>query len=76
MPRMGGAELAQKLQAKRGAVSVIFMSGYTETAALENNALGRDFILLNKPFSTEAMARKIAEALSPKPLANAASADT
>jgi len=76
MPRMGGAELARKLQAKRDAISVIFMSGYTETAALENNALGQRFILLNKPFSTEAMARKIAETLSPKPLTNAASGGT
>jgi signal transduction histidine kinase/CheY-like chemotaxis protein len=76
MPRMGGPELAQKLKSKRNELSVIFMSGYTETAALENNALDRDFVLLNKPFSTEAMARKIAETLSPKPMAKSASAGT
>jgi hypothetical protein len=37
------------------------MSGYTEMAVLENSNIGTDAILLNKPFSTEALARKINE---------------
>jgi hypothetical protein len=37
------------------------MSGYTEMAALENAKIGTDAILLNKPFSTESLARKINE---------------
>jgi hypothetical protein len=37
------------------------MSGYTETAVLENATVGSDAILLNKPFSTELLARKISE---------------
>jgi two-component system cell cycle sensor histidine kinase/response regulator CckA len=61
MPRMGGPELAKKLRQKREGVAVIFMSGYTEAAALENAEIGTDAILLNKPFSTEALARKINE---------------
>jgi signal transduction histidine kinase/ActR/RegA family two-component response regulator len=61
MPRMGGPELAKKLREKRDGVAVIFMSGYTEAAALENAEIGTDAILLNKPFSTEALARKINE---------------
>jgi signal transduction histidine kinase/ActR/RegA family two-component response regulator len=60
MPRMGGPELVEKLRQKRERVAVIFMSGYTETAALENSNIGVDAVLLNKPFSTEALARKIA----------------
>jgi signal transduction histidine kinase/DNA-binding NarL/FixJ family response regulator len=59
MPRMGGPELVEKLRQKREGVAVIFMSGYTEMAALENAKIGADAILLNKPFSTEALARKI-----------------
>jgi signal transduction histidine kinase/DNA-binding NarL/FixJ family response regulator len=59
MPRMGGPELVEKLLQKRAGVAVIFMSGYTEMAALENTKIGTDAILLNKPFSTEALARKI-----------------
>jgi len=61
MPRMGGPELVEKLRQKRADVGVIFMSGYTEMAALENAKIGTDAILLNKPFSTEALASKINE---------------
>ncbi len=63
MPRMGGAELVEKLKQKRDDFAVIFMSGYTEVAALENTRIGSDAILLNKPFSTEVLAHKITEAL-------------
>jgi two-component system cell cycle sensor histidine kinase/response regulator CckA len=61
MPRMGGPELIRILREKRNDFTVIFMSGYTETAALENTGIGTDAILLNKPFSTEALALRIAE---------------
>jgi signal transduction histidine kinase/ActR/RegA family two-component response regulator len=61
MPRMGGPELVQKLRRKRTGFSVIFMSGYTETAVLENAHIGKDSILLNKPFSTEALVQKMRE---------------
>jgi two-component system, cell cycle sensor histidine kinase and response regulator CckA len=61
MPRMGGPELVENLKLKRGRIGVIFMSGYTETAVLENATVGNDAILLNKPFSTELLARKISE---------------
>ena len=40
---------------------MIFMSGYTEAAVLENANLGKDAILLNKPFSTETLVRKMRE---------------
>ena len=63
MPKMGGAEMVEKLRAKRGGFAVIYMSGYTETAALENASIGANSILLNKPFSTELLASKIVEAL-------------
>jgi CheY-like chemotaxis protein len=61
MPRMGGPELVEKLKGKREGFAVIFMSGYTEAGALEHAKIGLDAILLNKPFSTEALARKISE---------------
>jgi signal transduction histidine kinase/FixJ family two-component response regulator len=67
MPRMGGPELVKKLREKYGELAVIFMSGYTEAAALENIEIGRDAVLLNKPFSTDTLARKIAE-LQRKPV--------
>ena len=61
MPRMGGPELVEKLRLKRDGFAVIFMSGYTDAAALENANIGTGAILLNKPFSTELLARKIRE---------------
>jgi CheY-like chemotaxis protein len=73
MPRLGGPELAQKLKEKRANFAVIFMSGYTETAALENAQIGSEATLLNKPFSTETLANRIAEMLARLP-ANRSSA--
>ena len=61
MPRMGGPEFVEKLRRKRSGFSVIFMSGYTEAAVLENANIGKDSILLNKPFSTETLVRKMRE---------------
>ena len=62
MPRMGGPELVEKLRQKRQGFVVIFMSGYTDAAALENAKIGSGAILLNKPFSTELLARRISDA--------------
>ena len=59
--RGGGAELVDKLRQKRAGFAVIFMSGYTDAAALENAKIGSGAILLNKSFSTELLARRISE---------------
>ncbi len=61
MPRMGGPELIEKLRGKKDGFGVIFMSGYTETAALENAMIAPDACLLNKPFASEVLAQKIRE---------------
>ena len=61
MPRMGGPEFVEKLRRKRTGFSVVFMSGYTEAAVLENANIGKDSILLNKPFSTETLVQKMRE---------------
>jgi two-component system, cell cycle sensor histidine kinase and response regulator CckA len=61
MPRMGGPELVEKLRQKRDGFAVIFMSGYTDAAALENAEIGSGSILLSKPFSNELLAQKISE---------------
>jgi signal transduction histidine kinase/CheY-like chemotaxis protein len=63
MPRMGGPELVEKLRQKRQGFAVIFMSGYTDSAALEHAKIGPSAILLSKPFSTELLARRISEVL-------------
>ena len=61
MPRMGGPEFVEKLRRKRTGFSVVFMSGYTEAAVLENANIGKDSILLNKPFSPETLVQKMRE---------------
>jgi CheY-like chemotaxis protein len=61
MPRMGGPELVAKLKERRTGFATIFMSGYTEAGAMETSKIPADAILLNKPFSTEVLARKINE---------------
>jgi two-component system, cell cycle sensor histidine kinase and response regulator CckA len=61
MPRMGGPQFVENLRRKRDDFAVIFMSGYTEAAALENAKIGSDAVLLNKPFSSDVLARKISE---------------
>ena len=47
--------------AKQGGFPVIFMSGYTDAAALENAKIGSGAMLLHKPFSNELLAQRISE---------------
>ena len=61
MPRMGGPEFVDKLREKRDDFAVIFMTGYTEAAVLQNAQIGSGAVLLHKPFSAEALAAKINE---------------
>ena len=70
MPRMGGPEMVEKLRHKRAGFVVIFMSGYTEAAALENAGIGTDAVLLNKPFSTEALVRRILQVQEEAPVSS------
>ncbi|HEY1271334.1 MAG TPA: ATP-binding protein, partial [Terriglobales bacterium] len=63
MPRMGGPQFVAMLKEKRPSVLVIYTSGYTDTAALENARIGSDSVLLHKPFSSDVLARKIRELL-------------
>ena len=72
MPRMGGPELVQKLRRKRTGFSVIFMSGYTEAAVFENADIGKDAIILNKPFSPDLLLHKLQEVRNSAASANAA----
>jgi CheY-like chemotaxis protein len=49
MPNMTGAEVARAAQAQRPEMPIVFMSGYSDTAAIEA-AAGRDAVMLRKPF--------------------------
>ncbi len=63
MPRMGGGELARRLQARRPEMRVLYMSGYTDHFLLRQDWLGPGAAFLQKPFSPEGLARRVREAL-------------
>lgn len=54
MPRMGGAELYERLAATRPGLPVVFMSGYTDVA-LPTSANGDHAVFLQKPFKVRAL---------------------
>jgi PAS domain S-box-containing protein len=63
MPNMSGTELADELRRTRPDLKVIYVSGYTENTVWRQGALGAGANFLAKPFSREALARKLRETL-------------
>jgi PAS domain S-box-containing protein len=63
MPRMGGRELANRLEAARPGLKVLFMSGYTEDAVSHRGVLKVGLSYLQKPFTSDALVRKVRETL-------------
>ena len=47
----------------RPALPVLFVSGYTRDAILQNGILGPGVHLLNKPFTTDELAGKVREVI-------------
>jgi two-component system, cell cycle sensor histidine kinase and response regulator CckA len=68
MPRMGGAEVARKLRARRPAINVVFMSGYTEESlAGETGPDGAAPLFVQKPFTLDVLSKTIRQALDSAP---------
>ena len=67
MPQMNGPELARRVKARRPDVRVLYMSGYTEDAIANRGVLEAGVSLISKPFSQEALARKLRDLLDPRP---------
>jgi two-component system, cell cycle sensor histidine kinase and response regulator CckA len=63
MPGASGPELTMRLIAQRPGLKVIYMSGYTEDAIVQHGVLNSGIAFLNKPFSADALARKVREVL-------------
>jgi two-component system cell cycle sensor histidine kinase/response regulator CckA len=63
MPGMSGQDLEDKLRASKLRIKVIYMSGYTDDAIVHNGILEKGKIFLQKPFTIEALGRKVREAL-------------
>ena len=63
MPREGGRELAASLTRLRPETKVLFMSGYTDQAVVNNGLLNSAAAFLQKPFTPAALAAKVRETL-------------
>jgi PAS domain S-box-containing protein len=63
MPGASGPELTRQLVGQRSGLKVIYMSGYTEEAIVHHGVLRPGIAFLQKPFSSDALSRKIREVL-------------
>ncbi len=63
MPGMNGRELARTLAPSRPRMRVLYMSGYTDTAISQHGILAPGTAFLSKPFTPDALARKVREVL-------------
>jgi PAS domain S-box-containing protein len=63
MPKMGGPEAARSLEKLFPGVSILFMSGYTDAAIVRHGVLESGISFLEKPFTPDALLRKVREVL-------------
>jgi CheY-like chemotaxis protein len=66
MPGMSGRVLAENIVLLRPDTNVLFMSGYTDYAVTAHELLEAGTFLLQKPFTRDALTRKVREVLDAK----------
>jgi CheY-like chemotaxis protein len=67
MPKMTGADLARRLVVRRPELRVLYMSGYTDGSIDSQGVLEDRTAFVQKPFTSELLARKVRSALSNAP---------
>ncbi len=63
LPGMNGRELAERLRPIHPETAVLFASGYTEDTILRAGVMSDQFAFVSKPYSLQAVARKVREVL-------------
>lgn len=63
MPEMSGLELADRITSSCSEIKVLYMSGYTNDAIIHHGVLEKGMSFIQKPFTPEALLRKVREVL-------------
>jgi two-component system cell cycle sensor histidine kinase/response regulator CckA len=63
MPELGGRELGLQLARRKPELPILYMSGYTGEDVIQRGLLDPDAPFQQKPFSPEALAKKVREML-------------
>jgi two-component system NtrC family sensor kinase len=72
---MNGRQLAEQAQRMRPDLKVLYATGYTRNAIIHQGRLDPDVDLLTKPFTADALTRKVRVILDAKPNAEPAAAE-
>ena len=56
---MNGRQLTDEVLKRRPSIKVLYMTGYTRNAIIHHGRLDPDIDLLTKPFTADALARKV-----------------
>ena len=63
MPGMSGGETAERLQAQRPELKVLFMSGHTENSIVHHGVLDPGVAFIQKPFRSDLLVHKVRQML-------------
>ena len=63
MPGMSGCKLVSQLEAVRQGIKALYTSGYTDDVIVHHGILDLDVAFIQKPFSLDALAQKVREAI-------------
>jgi PAS domain S-box-containing protein len=67
LPGASGRETARQVVATRPSIRVLYMSGYTDDVIVQHGVLEAGLPFIQKPFSGDALARRIREVLAADP---------